>query len=246
MKKGIFPTIMALSVLFLSLLSCSRGGKVIPKTAMSEIYAEMFLADQWILTHYQSRAMADTTFVYGSILDEYGYDAEDYRRSVEHYMQDPDRFARILRQSASIVEARINELKLEQRQKLASIPAHTVEFDFDRILVIGKGLPRMTQRDSMEFFADSADVKIFDPFYRLFEWEEGSRPPLAPKPEKTDTTTVVPKDTVVLKDSVVLNDVLVPKDTVDKEFADDSVQKKLTLRKHKIKDRTISERRQYE
>lgn len=78
---------------------------------MAKIYAEMLVMDQWAVSDSRLRQKADTSLIYEPIFEKYGYDGEDYRASVEYYMNDPERFSRILRESADILDARIEELK---------------------------------------------------------------------------------------------------------------------------------------
>lgn len=158
----IIPLLVALAAV---LASCDRG-RVIPKDRMAEIYAEMFLADQWIEANPQVRRAVDTTCVYEAVFEKYGYDADDYRASMDHYMDDPERFAKILRRSASILEARMAELDAERKVARARRASIKVKFDFDRIMVPDStGWFRMADRDSLRYFADTADVLVLDPFY---------------------------------------------------------------------------------
>ena len=88
---------------------------------MAHIYAEMLVVDQWLLEHARFRTQADTSLVYEPIFESYGYTTEDYRASVEYYMNDPERYSRILRSTSDILEKKIEELKLikakEDREK---------------------------------------------------------------------------------------------------------------------------------
>ena len=94
--------IVLLMVVILSVFSSCRKdeAEVIPRAKLSKIYAEMLVTDQWITTTPGIRMIADTSLVYEPILQKYGYDSDDYRKSVDHYMNDPERFSRILRTSA--------------------------------------------------------------------------------------------------------------------------------------------------
>ena len=86
--------VAAVSLFFL--ISC--GGdkeKVIPRSKLAEIYAEMFITDQWLGANPSLRRSADTSLVYAPILEKYGYTSADYRKSVDMYMDDPERFSRI-------------------------------------------------------------------------------------------------------------------------------------------------------
>ena len=121
MKIRVVHIIAACAGLF-SLVGCSfNRTKVIPRGEMAEIYAEMLMADQWIIENSRTRTQADTSLVYEPIFQRYGYDTEDYRASVAHYMKDPERYSRILRETAEILDARILELKelkrIEDRRK---------------------------------------------------------------------------------------------------------------------------------
>lgn len=113
---------MALVIAVLALLpSCRKGeAELIPRSDLSEIYAEMLLTDQWILHTPNVRNIADTSLVYEPILERYGYDSDDYRKSVDVYMDDPERFARVFRETVEILTARMEELKVE-RDRLAHL-----------------------------------------------------------------------------------------------------------------------------
>ena len=109
--------ILTFLVCVVSLMSCSdEGGKVIPRSKLAEIYAEMFITDQWVAGTSSVRRQADTSLVYEPILNKYGYTAADYRKSVEAYMDDPERFSRILRASVGILDEKIKELKIRKEE----------------------------------------------------------------------------------------------------------------------------------
>lgn len=75
-------------------LSCGRKARVIPVDKMADICAEMFLADQWIVIGGLA-TQSDTHFVYRPIFEKYGYTADDYRLSVQTYLQDPEKYAKV-------------------------------------------------------------------------------------------------------------------------------------------------------
>ena len=149
----------------LLMISCGGDGRVIPKKKMTEIYADMFTADQWISQNYKASRVADTTMVYEAIFEKYGYNSDDYRKSVEYYIQDPDRFARILRQTVLVLEDRMADQKAELR-KLRSLeaaqPDITFEFDFDSVWIFENGTPRLVSRDSLEYFSGKQEYFILD------------------------------------------------------------------------------------
>ena len=116
----------------LLLASCrSDKAKVIPRGELAEIYAEMLVTDQWILSTPNARMMADTSLVYAPILEKYGYDILDYMKSVDVYMDDPERFARILRTTVDILDDRITELekKKEEMKREAELKKKTERFN---------------------------------------------------------------------------------------------------------------------
>ena len=140
--------------------SCKRGNRVIPKDKFAEIYAEMFVLDQWLDDNRDVRRMADTTLVYAPVLDKYGYSYNDYLLSVEEYMRDPMRYSRILRSTSEILNRRLEELKAVQEEELARARAahrldsliKSVNFNMDSVLL---AMMRTHPTDSIVAVADS-------------------------------------------------------------------------------------------
>ena len=60
--------------------------------------------------------IADTTLFYEPILEEYGYTKADYVKSVGKYMEDPEKFADIFKESKKILDDHIFELTAEKRR----------------------------------------------------------------------------------------------------------------------------------
>lgn len=109
--KHIFPVVLAL-VLF---SSCSgEKGKVISRGDLAEIYAEMLMTDQWIANHPELRKKADTSLVYEPILEKYGYTTQDYVLTMDKYMDDPERYSRILRTTGEILDSKLKELQVKK------------------------------------------------------------------------------------------------------------------------------------
>ena len=100
---------LASSMVLLSLHGCKEEG-VIEEDAMAQIYAEMLLTDQWINTTPGVRTIADTSLVYEPILKKYGYTSEEYRRSVDYYLNDPRTYADIMKETVKILDARLAAL----------------------------------------------------------------------------------------------------------------------------------------
>lgn len=79
------------------LLCCScRREVIIPKDKMSEIIAQLYMADQYISVYHKFSAQRDSSRLFASIIDEYGYTAEDYRRSISYYLERKDSYKSII------------------------------------------------------------------------------------------------------------------------------------------------------
>ena len=119
-----FRHLLAVLLLAACLCSCGREGKVIPRNKMARIYAEMFLADAWLLTAPPDAGnKADTMAFYEPIFEEYGYTIEDYWASVSHYLLDPDRFSRIVKRSNAMLTAELKSIQKALEEEEASRPA---------------------------------------------------------------------------------------------------------------------------
>lgn len=106
-----FRKLSVLAVAVLCLSSCGKGDKVIPRSTMAEIYTEMFISDYWIREHYNESKIADTTRFYEPIFNKYGYTTLDFIHSADHYLKDPRRFARIIQNSVSKLDAEAKRLE---------------------------------------------------------------------------------------------------------------------------------------
>lgn len=130
--KKVFLHIPAVLAALLLCFACSDDeSKVIPRGKMAKIYAEMLVMDQWAVSDSRLRQKADTSLIYEPIFEKYGYDGEDYRASVEYYMNDPERFSRILRESSDILDARIEELKNLKQELMKQENINRLITDFD-------------------------------------------------------------------------------------------------------------------
>lgn len=111
--------IFCIVAVLLSLASCGRKGRVIPRGTLSDIYSEMFLADQWLKDNKEYRRQADTSFFYEPIFNRYGYTLDDYLASVDHYLKDPEKFSQIIKDAA----AKLTEGQNEWKKTMAVISA---------------------------------------------------------------------------------------------------------------------------
>ena len=111
---------MLLAALAVIALSCARGPRVIPVRKMEKIYREMFLADQWLADNPAKRVIADTSWFYEPIFEKYGFNVEDYRKSVDFYLSDPKRYAEMLGRVAEGLQAEAEAVnrKVAQKEKM--------------------------------------------------------------------------------------------------------------------------------
>lgn len=197
MKRS-FLQIMAVCLSLSALFSCGGGEPVvIPRAKMSKIYAEMLVTDQWIISTPSVRQIADTSLVYEPILNKYGYTREDYNKSVGHYMDDPERFARIFRTTAEILDERIKELEIrkqeEDKAEMRRLQAEKFRPDIDpeELFPYVFKEPYVHYYDSLTFEPDSAAI------YRLLHIETADT-------VYDRVKMIVKSDTVALADSIQL------------------------------------------
>lgn len=109
MKAGRFHILLAM-VLVACLSACGQKGKIIPRSEMAEVYADLFMADQWILYAPEQSRVADTTMVYERVFNMHGYTTKDYVASVDYYLRDPKRYSRILKKTDAILSGKLDKL----------------------------------------------------------------------------------------------------------------------------------------
>ena len=191
--------------------SCSSKdeAEVIPRNTLADIYVEMFVIDQWISSSPGMRIIADTSLVYEPILEKFGYDKLDYVHSVDFYMNDPERFSRILRTSMDKLDKRIEDLKkLKKQKELEEEAAKKIErfrqdYSFDEYFPYLSDEPYVHYYDSLTFEVDSAHT------YRLVAIETADT--LYDRLEmivRSDSVFVC--DTVPAADSLVVSEVNMP------------------------------------
>ena len=198
MKSGIrYFLPLALAALLLS--ACHRGPKMIPADKMAEVYADMFLADQWIFDH-ELRYQADTTAVYDPIFEKYGYDADDFRYSVDKYMNDADRLLHILKDSKYILQCRLKEVdsrrvvfekqdSIRKAQLLNAVPMSLLEVQGEELDSLVKDFFPIFPVDSI---ARARGERYYGPFRRQ---DAGAEKPALPV--EKDTVGNASQDTVL-------------------------------------------------
>lgn len=198
MKKH-FVILLLLAAMVLA-PSCRRNGpRVIPRGKLAKIYAEMFVTDQWIQNTPKLRSIADTSLVYEPILEKYGYTSEDYQHSVQHYMDDPERFSRILRTTGEILDDQIKDLKRKQKelQELEARRLAESKRKYPEYELWYTELPPRNERD----YSDTISVG-WDTVSLMFKFRYMPR---------TDTIyegvrMIVPADTLTIADSLSVTD----------------------------------------
>lgn len=202
---------LTLSVVSLSLHSCGKKG-VIDEDVLSQIYAEMLMTDQWINSTPGVRLIADTSLVYEPVLKKYGYTSADYRTSVEHYLKDPEEYADIMLETMSLLDKRMEELKVlkaerekeKNRQAFIKKMARDVNFDKSWVFVDRMKGERYGKVDSLSL--------VWDSLSRTYKMT------FVPWAEKSDSIAVkdsLPQlDSLQMIDSLHVNDSLHVKDSI--------------------------------
>ena len=236
--KRILQHIMIVAALSACILtSCGKDeAEVIPRSKLARIYAEMLMTDQWITSTSGVRLIADTSFVYQPILEKYGYDIEDYLKSVEHYMDDPERFARIFRTSGEIMGVRLKELRKIQHRldMLAKLPKIKVDYDPSELAPYLSDEPYVKYYDSLAIELDSAKM-----YYRLVDHEtsdttyDGVRMVIR---EEMHADTLARLDSIAVADSLARMDSLAVVDSLAKA---DSILKEKSQNVQQIEGRLI-------
>ena len=194
--------------------SCRKdGAEIIPRAKLAKIYAEMLVTDQWIMTTPGVRLIADTTLVYEPILQKYGYDSDDYRKSIDYYMNDPERFARIFRSTVEIIDGQIAELKHEQAilDAIAKLPKVVSDFKVGDYVPYLDGEPYLHFYDSLDVVIDSATL-----MYRLVSIERSDT--------LFDGLKIVLRDSLNVSDSIPSKDSLMQADSILKISDADSIR----------------------
>lgn len=249
MRKVINSALTVAVILLVLLVSCRKDEtRVIPRGKLSQIYAEMLLTDQWITMTPGMRMIADTSLVYEPILEKYGYTSADYRKTVETYMDDPERYARILRSSSQILDERLRELKreLKKMEEAERETEYVSDFNAEEFFPYMFDEPYVHYYDSLSFEPDSL-LQI----YRLISVER--KDTIYDKLVMvilSDTTVVevadslevqepeMEKDTVVRVPIIMKEDILEKPDTASKDDKDLAPGKRVMRR---FKNRIIRE-----
>lgn len=136
---------IALPVIAVVLSACVREARVISVRKMERIYREMFLADQWLADNPDRRVAADTTWFYEPVFEKYGFTLKDYQKSVDFYLNDPERYAEMV--------GRVMDGLLREQRLLAGKIASR-----DRVLFVADSIARARGRIPERNFHSLLDV----------------------------------------------------------------------------------------
>ena len=117
--------IVVLAVLLAGLCACGHRSRIIPENKLVRIYHDMFLADQWVRDHPETRVDVDTTLLFDPIFHRYGYTFEDYDRTVQYYLDHSERFVKILNR----VETQLRKEGEALQQEADRQTARDIELD---------------------------------------------------------------------------------------------------------------------
>lgn len=115
--------IAVLAVVLAGLCACGHRNRIIPENKLVRIYHDMFLADQWVRDHPDSRSDVDTTLLFDPIFHRYGYTFEDYDRTVQYYLDRSEQFVKILNR----VETQLRKEGESLQQEANRLTAREVE-----------------------------------------------------------------------------------------------------------------------
>ena len=108
--QNIHFLLIIFTISLLCLPSCKDKEGLIPEDTMAQIYYDIYMTDEAVDVNYRLRRMADTMRVYEPIFNRYGYTTEDYNRSVNFYMERPDKFEDVFEDTKTMLEKRKAEL----------------------------------------------------------------------------------------------------------------------------------------
>lgn len=110
MREKICMSILFLAAAVMTVQSC-RHRDLIPQDVMSRIYYDMYMTDQAVKDNRTFDRMTDTLRIYEPLFNRYGYTTDDYIRSVNTYLERPDRFIKVFEETKAMLEKREAVLK---------------------------------------------------------------------------------------------------------------------------------------
>lgn len=125
-------------------VACEHKPKVLKPKKMSEIYADLFIADSWLRDNQDKRRKADTTLFLDPIFEDHKVDYKDFYVSLEYYTAHPEEYSDILTGAIDIIQERYEvisalseqyNLAEEVRKKLPKY--HIINFGADSMKALG-------------------------------------------------------------------------------------------------------------
>ena len=195
--KGVGLHIVTALVVILCIASCGKRGKVISRSEMEDLYVDLFLADQWLLANPDQARVADTTMFYEPVFRSHGCTTEDYIESVNHYIHDPKRYARILKRADARITAMAAKAnaEVEEMETVKGLMRAAAAFHPDLKLYYDTLYMRITKEAGLRFEMDSL----------------GRFLPFVPEPEPLDSAVL---DSLARLDSLKVLDSLAALDSI--------------------------------
>lgn len=196
MKKVLTAVIVALALLASG--GCARKARVIPAGTLADIYAEMFMADQWLQQNSRYRRTADTTNFYAPIFEKYGYTVEDYDASVRHYLHKPDNYAKILKHAGTKLskeEKRLQAYEDALKKQAKFSPYIPSEFRYDTLRF---------RDDSLGLWPNDSSFVVPDTL------AVGDTLAVVDSLAVADSLAVVPVDSLALSDTTIIHEIYEP------------------------------------
>ncbi len=154
--KRLSSYILALLAAVALFFSCEKkSGRIIPENKLAGIYVDMLVLDEWIKLEALSR-VADTSVVYEPIFNRHGYTTEDYLASVDHYLNDPVKFAKIFKKVETIITDHVEEIGREEilKQKADSAKARFESLKFRRLEPYSRFFEELYSQDTINLVLD--------------------------------------------------------------------------------------------
>lgn len=86
-RNPIMKHLTAFIVSLLLFASCNQG--LIPRGKMSKIIADIYLSDKYLNSTMDMVSVADSTLLYEPIFNSYGYNTDDFLRTIAYYVERP-------------------------------------------------------------------------------------------------------------------------------------------------------------
>lgn len=161
-RTGTTVALLLLSFV-LAVTSCSKGGRVLSEHKMELLYADMFLADQWLRDHPQYRSTADTTLFFDPIFEKHNITFEDYDASLKYYVSNPELLAEITQKASARLQKMADSMNKEV-ERLAEIDrtnkANRVKHEFIDFESLEPRSDFYSLPDSTAVNSDSLSVRL--------------------------------------------------------------------------------------